>query len=1068
MVELRAFLEEVKSFPNFTIVKASAGSGKTYFLTKTFVEFLLSEKIRHNELKNILAITFSNNAAIEIKEKILSWLKKLYFKEENALKEFSHLNLTDEAITDKAGTLIEKILDNYSDLQIRTIDSFLTKIFKAEAVRFGYLGDFEILINNENFLRCAFNNFLNLFREGYEMTPFIIEIIDKIEENQTEDSIFIWNPGKKIFDELKNIYNLLSNSLYELSYEKIKKFNEYLTDFEKAKEKLKEAFIDFERKVQESRRIFKANSKIHEIIESIKNNDFNAVMKKNFNTNPVRKSTPQIDESWNNLKKAVAEYVTIYCKKYFLPYLFVFLFFLETLNNLKRQQQKIFIDDINNLISSKLDELSIPEIYIKLGERIYHYFIDEFQDTSPVQWNNLRMLIENSLSEGGSLLIVGDTKQAIYGFRGADYTIMTELINEAERPQTFKSVPKYNIINLSRNYRCGGKILNFVKNFFKKELNDYLIGESENKEYYIKDNNLENFQFATPLVLSGLFDCEQQERDDLKEIGYVKIEKIEYEKADKDKKEEKEKETIIKLIDKLKKQGFSYSDIAILAFKNETLTNISTWLNEKEIDFLSYSSLDIRKRKIIAELVFLLKFLDSPVDDFSFSSFLLGDISKKIFSKDIENWGKEVEEFLISCNKKLSIDSKPYYKEFQKRFSYIWENYFSDILKKTGFLPLYDLLTEVYNRFCLFKNFPYEEAALIKFLEVVLKFESEGSGLKKFIEFYETSGDEDERFWDISKPFGKDAMTLMTVHQSKGLEFPAVILLTDIDSTRKDRIVFDGNDLIKIPDNYTLKNEYLKKIRELKNNISNRNFTDDLNKLYVALTRAKEVLYIVVSCESKDENSKGKSCPRKNEAVRCLYENQEYSIEQEYSRGIIEAKDENIRQIFLSHFENKVSFDYPLEEEPVDIYEIKRGEFIHKLIASVLFIESRDSFENDLEQRIKKLNFEFKQNYDLVEIKDIVMRTINKFEKYFRYQPEREIYTEKEILDLDGNLHRIDRLIVDSDTVTVIEYKFGILPDEQKAINQTRLYIELLKNLYFDRKIEGFIYLSNHDRIIKL
>lgn len=170
--------------------------------------------------------------------------------------------------------------------------------------------------------------------------------------------------------------------------------------------------------------------------------------------------------------------------------------------------------------------------------------------------------------------------------------------------------------------------------------------------------------------------------------------------------------------------------------------------------------------------------------------------------------------FLLSCNKKLGYDGQPYYKRFQKHFPYIWENYFSNILKKIGFLPLYDLLTEVYNRFSLFDNFPDEESALIKLLEVVLKFESEGSGLKKFIEFYETSGDEDERFWDVSKPIGKDAMTLMTVHQAKGLEFPAVILLTDINPTKIDKIVFDGNDFLKLPDDKTLQNEYLKRIKK--------------------------------------------------------------------------------------------------------------------------------------------------------------------------------------------------------------------------------------------------------------
>ena len=126
-------------FPHVTILKASAGSGKTYSLTERFVQFLLSGKIPQNHLRNILAITFSNNAAKEMKERILSWLKDIYFKDTEKIKELAEIvSLKEEQLADKAGVKIDEILKNYTEFQVKTIDSFMTSIYKASAINLGY------------------------------------------------------------------------------------------------------------------------------------------------------------------------------------------------------------------------------------------------------------------------------------------------------------------------------------------------------------------------------------------------------------------------------------------------------------------------------------------------------------------------------------------------------------------------------------------------------------------------------------------------------------------------------------------------------------------------------------------------------------------------------------------------------------------------------------------------------------------------------------------------------------------------------------------------------------------
>jgi len=153
-------------FPQFIILKASAGSGKTHTLTKRLVQFLLSDRVCKNDIRNILAITFSNNAAKAMKEKTLEWLKAVCLNEEDKISELSEIiSIDKKELIKKAERLIDNILDNYSDLQIKTIDSFMASIFKSSAIDFGYNPDYEILMSND------------LLMESSNLLPLILDII---------------------------------------------------------------------------------------------------------------------------------------------------------------------------------------------------------------------------------------------------------------------------------------------------------------------------------------------------------------------------------------------------------------------------------------------------------------------------------------------------------------------------------------------------------------------------------------------------------------------------------------------------------------------------------------------------------------------------------------------------------------------------------------------------------------------------------------------------------------------------------------------------------------------------
>ncbi len=199
--------EKRLTFPHFTVLKASAGSGKTYALARRFVLFLLSDSVRQNRLGNLLAITFSNNAAREMKERILLFLKQLHLGEKDVLADFGRdLALPPDAISAKAGEVIDEILSRYSDFQIKTIDSFMTTVFKASAIDFGYNPDFEILMNNSGLMGYAFELFLRRVREGTEEARLMEKVVDIIAENTAGDAPYPFEPTGAILAEIEEIY----------------------------------------------------------------------------------------------------------------------------------------------------------------------------------------------------------------------------------------------------------------------------------------------------------------------------------------------------------------------------------------------------------------------------------------------------------------------------------------------------------------------------------------------------------------------------------------------------------------------------------------------------------------------------------------------------------------------------------------------------------------------------------------------------------------------------------------------------------------------------------------------
>ena len=1003
------------SFPHFTLLKASAGSGKTYSLTERFVQFLLSSQIPQNHLRNILAITFSNNAAKVMKERILSWLKDLYFKDPEKIEEISEIvSVKKEYLADKAGATIDEILRNYTEFQVKTIDSFMTSIYKASAINLGYSPDFDIVMRPENIMAYAFNRFLRGVREKTPEAEFLEKLLEIILQSRGGESAYLWDPSKDLLQETVELYHQLSGIVKEAKISDVGK------KIESIKKEIRDKAESLNGLIEKSGLTKSKGSSFYKILEMVRNDDFPDLVDKGLLNVPVIKPKKEgemtwyerISEQWDLLGNQIKKYIELYAAAYYSPYLKTYEAFKDILEEVKKREGAIFIHDINKKLSDYLHHEIVPDVYFRIGETIYHYLIDEFQDTSPIQWANLFPLIENSLSQGGSLFAVGDTKQAIYGFRNADYGIMKGL--ESRNP-FFSAL--HEVKELEINYRSLEGVVDFSKAFFKK-----MIAHHD--------------KYREPARRSGLIDYEQRVKEDHKGSGYVQV--IRCEKKD-DEPEEKQK--IQDLVRELIRRDYSYSDITILAYRNEDVVNITTWLNEIDVRFISYSSLDIRTRKLTAEIVALLTFLDSPPDDLSFAGFILGEIFKKALERNEKVFELNALHQFLFRNR----GEAPLYKALQEEFPELWEIYFETLFRSTGYLPLYDLVSEIYRIFRVFDHFREEEATLIKILEVIKNFEGEGRNNPG--DFLKFASDEGEGKWDwtIDVPEGINAVKVMTIHKAKGLESPVAIVLMYEEIPRGFKYILneeaDGVHLLKINQQIMKASPFLQEKYEEERL---KDMVNKLNTLYVGFTRAEDELYIV--------GVQG----RRNQFPLDLLQTMESKIG---SRHAPRLRPPEPDQEVLKPYHHPGKIKFPLETvKELNLEERLRGEFIHRVL---YFVDGVDeNIEPELERIIKRVNDELMTNYSVETTKKDLLEFLNREEinPYFQAMPGRVVKREQEFSDPRGNLFRMDRVVFEEGRVTVIDYKTGAERGAEKEyISQLKNYIRILREIYPDKKVEGVI-----------
>ncbi len=734
------------SFINY---RASAGSGKTYQLVLEYLALALKEG-KKNHFKHILAITFTNKAAAEMKERILRSLKELSKGENEELKK----NLLERApslkdIEKRAARVLKKILHNYSNFAVTTIDSFISRLVRSFTYETDIPAGFDIELNLNRLNNYIIKSIFSDIGVDPDTTNIILEfVLDRINRGKS------WNVET-------NIFPILSEINRERKEGDLKNIDGMApADFLRISGRLKNIFMDYSGEMkalgEKGIKLIEDNGfspadfaygysgaagylnrlagiNLFAVSETIPTSRFTEEkwLARNSSDELIDKMDGVFGEE---LQLIHSEIISLYNKKFkaafsaFLIFENIYLLGLisrirKYLNEYKSEYNVVPIYDLTRNVHRIIREGDIPFIYYILGDSFEHIMIDEFQDTSMMQWDSLFPLIENSVSEEKLNLGVGDPKQSIYRWRGGETDIMDKQIH-----QQFLPWGGVDSKELPDNFRSRENIVNFNNKLFSsvKEL--------------VKPNDL------IPKIYE-----EAGQNCRLTGGGFVSLRFVSKEDS-----EETVPERVEKIVRHCLDSGFSLSDIAVLTRKKAPGIEIASHLIASGKSIISPELLLLYRNPVALFMISLLKYTADNTQDHILADIL--SFISKYFTGNI--WSE----------KKTG-------KYFMDRDSIQLPDPVSVFISSGNLLirvPIYEAVEELIRIFDLGNTLELSSAGyLTAFLDMVKDFsEKEGGSIPEFLEWWVDYGTE----YSVPTPENGNGVTLMTIHKAKGLEFPVVII----------------------------------------------------------------------------------------------------------------------------------------------------------------------------------------------------------------------------------------------------------------------------------------------------
>ncbi len=880
------------------MIKASAGSGKTHRLTGEYLHLLFAKPNNH---RHILAVTFTNKATDEMKSRIVEELHRLASGEASP---FLHdltqaFSLSEAQARDRARSILEAILHDYSAFSVSTIDRFFQQTLRAFTRESGLTGGYAVELDKESLLTEAVDLMfaeLNL-PENKKLSEWLLQFMQtNIEEGKS------WKVDRQVVT--------LGMQLFNETYKALSKEARWTTankeQLEGYRKELYRIVTSYESKVKEAGKRGIDLIKAHGLQPS----DFRGGSRSQFyrferyasgempDVTPTFLSFADNPEGWytkktdpaivasiteayhGGLNDVVKEIISLHENN--LPYNsaisilqnFYTLGILTDLKNrlqaLQRENNILFLSDTTELLNEMIGEANSPFIYEKTGTRVQHYMMDEFQDTSHMQWENFRPLIDESLASGNFNLIVGDVKQSIYRFRNSDWRLLGEQVNVDFQPGRIREHL------LETNWRSDANIVRFNNAFFANAAHhmqhDFNIAvESLLDKTVIKDQTRNTLSTQDPMEVQALNEIEEKNqgsrviqgsRDSQNsqiEDAYADVHqqvalgksdhegqvKVTFLKNDKesDWREEAMKRLPLEL-EALQEQGFALKEIAIVVrWNNEAVQVAETLLAYKEqhpdspyrYDIISNEALLIGSARSVKAVIALLRHFQNP-----------GDETRRMMA---------LYEYYRFVHRATPEEALLNYREEHPG---AFPEKIREEIERLATLPFYDMIERFFaltSEAISEKEYAYVQA----FLDLVLQFKTDTSADRNsFLEWWDEKGHKRALF----SPEGQDAIRIITIHKSKGLGFGAVIMpfvhwSVDHSPTHTNIIwckprVAPFNAIQALPLRYgkrlantIFRKEYLEEKR--------LTCIDNLNLLYVAFTRAKHRLIVFAPTPAKPE-----------------------------------------------------------------------------------------------------------------------------------------------------------------------------------------------------------------------
>lgn len=1027
-------------FPGVDVVEASAGSGKTYALAKRYIQLAMDPQLGSGEgvLKSILAITFTNKAAMEMKERILEFLKKIaldaFDNREEKKDIISVLPVSEGEAREIAHSLMDDIIRHYNLFQVQTIDSFVNALLSGFA--------FDLPLSSAPRIREDYRAYLERSLDS---------LTDRLDKNKAVRKAFQdfltyylfvennegWFSKREIVELMVSLYNCTNTYGGTFSKPTVE-----AKDLQKKRQMIVDLIKDISNKAPEETdgRFMKSLSGF----AAGNNTGFDITkLPKYFGREefPVKKGAKvpeNVATMWTGLRTHLGELCEWESHAIFKPYIEIFALVLDELGKLAKDDDAIFLQELNARANSLVGGAAadVPEIYYRLGTRLRHFLIDEFQDTSRLQWENIVPMVEEALSSGGSLFYVGDKKQAIFRFRGGDVSLFDSVRDDFRRYGPQQAV-------LTKNYRSQKEIVLFNSEIFSPENLRRFINEAGSSE-----KGSPEFSDADIHRVLKVFSDSKQEWKEKNKYGFVKVEAVDA--GNKDERNAIMQEKLISLIKELRKR-FSFGDIAILARDNDDVELCTAWLIGEDIPVESRKTLSIREHHLIKELISFLKFLNSPIDNVSFASFISGSIFQKVKSIKPE----AVRDFLFELGHERGKGSVIYlYREFRQRFPDVWEDLIEEFFKSVGFVPLYEFVTTILGKFRVVENFPDYQGFFMKFLELIKENEKNYTGISSFLGFLEDI-EQKELYVNVTH---EDSVKVTTIHDAKGLEF-SIVIIPFLEMKvkigggrgggRKSYIVRqEGKDLtlVKLKKGYGL---YSEKLGSQYRDEYVKSLIDELDALYVALTRAGYEMYLFIPSKAEGSN---------NIARVFVPSGIERGTRKEYEKED-SGRETPVMKLPASRYSDWIEILKDEFVEPSQLINrdsVLRGEVLHCILSCVgnLYPDGKDAC---LRAGKEKASLSFPYVKDVDKYMPVVEKLVeDKKLKPIFYVKEGAVYQEKEVVDSHGDTRRIDRLVVTPEEVWVIDYKSS--KDESGAYEkQIREYVDIAKSIYPQLNPKGFL-----------